>query len=214
MASPVAFNQVGNLTAGSGGDTFRFSDQATLSGSVAGGGNTTLAYTLYSTSVIVDLQTGIATGVGGSVSGILNVIGGRGVPASGAYNLLIGNGGNMLWGGIGRRNILVAGGTASTLVSGDQDDLLIGGTTVYDTDPALAAWLQIAAYWAGTDDYFTRVANLTTGNGVPLLDATVVTGNSGGNTMIGNGALALLYSDGNDSIANFDPNSIIVPITP
>jgi hypothetical protein len=213
-AGPIGFDHVGNLTAGSGGDTFLFSDQATLSGSVMGGGNTTLDYTLYSTSVIVDLQTGIATGVGGSVSGILNVIGGSGAPGSGAYNLLIGNGGNTLSGGIGRRNILVAGGSASTLIGGDNDDLLIGGTTLYDTDPALASWLQIAAYWAGTDDYFTRVANLSTGSGVPLLDATVVTGNGGGNTMIGNGALALIYSDGNDSITGFDPNSQTVAITP
>jgi len=213
--SLIGFNQIGSLTAGSGGDTFRFSDQATLSGNLTGSGNTTLDYTLYSTSVIVNLQTGFATGVGGSVTGMLNAIGGIGAPGTpGLYNLLIGNGGNMLWGGIGRRNILVAGGSASTLIGGDSDDLLIGGTTIYDTDPALASWLQIAAYWAGTDDYFTRVGNLTTGSGVPLLDATTVTGNNGGNTFLGNGALALIYSDGIDSISNFDPNSQTVAITP
>jgi hypothetical protein len=47
-----------------------------------------------------------------------------------------------------------------------------------------------------------------------LLDATTVTGNNGGNTMNGNGALALIYSDGQDMITGFDPNSIVVPITP
>ena len=42
-------------------------------------------------------------------------------------------------------------------------------------------------YWSNTtDDYATRVANLLSGNGVPLLDATMVTNNGGGNTMTGN----------------------------
>jgi hypothetical protein len=216
--SPVSFIQVGNLTAGSGGDYFLVDDQATLSGNLTGGGSDTLDYSPYSTSVLVDLQTGVATGVGGSVSGITTVLGGNGNGTQ-AFNLLIGNGGDTLIGGFGRSNILVAGGSASTLTGGDSNDLLIGGTTVYDTDPALTAWQQIAAYWAGTDgntdDYATRVANLMSGNGVPLLDASTVTGNGGGNTMTGNGALALIYSDGNnDNITGFDPNSIVVPITP
>jgi hypothetical protein len=89
---------------------------------------------------------------------------------------------------------------------------------MYDTDPALTTWLQIAAYWSGadgnTDDFFTRAGNLTTGNGVPLLDATTVTGNGGGNTMNGNGALALIYTDSQDTIGGFDPNSQTVAITP
>jgi hypothetical protein len=214
--NPVTFSNVGSLTAGGGGDYFLFDDGATLSGSVTDlSGTSTLDYTPYTTNVIVDLQTGVATGVGGSVSGILNVTGGSGAPGtSGLYNLLIGNGFNTLTGGSGRRNILVAGGGASTLNAGNGEDLLIGGFTMYDTDPALASWLQIAAYWAGTDDYFTRVGNLTSGNGVPLLDATNITGNGGGNTMNGNGALALIYSDGADAIGGFDPNSIVVPISP
>jgi hypothetical protein len=64
------------------------------------------------------------------------------------------------------------------------------------------------------DDFFTRTANLTTGNGVPLLDASTVTGNGGSNTMNGNGALALVYTDGQDAIGGFDPNSQTVAIMP
>ena len=45
----------------------------------------------------------------------------------------------------------------------------------------------IMNYWSSTaDDYATRVANLMSGNGVPLFDATVVTNNGGGNAMMGN----------------------------
>jgi hypothetical protein len=214
-ASNVLFIQVGNLTAGSGGDTFSLADGASLSGDIIGSGNDSLDYSAYSSSVLVDLQTSSATGVGGSVSGITTVYGGSASPATnGVYNLLIGAGGDRLYGGVGRRNILVAGASASTLNAGDGEDLLIAGSTAYDTEAGLTTWQQIAAYWASSDDYATRVANLLSGNGVPLLDASVVTGNGGSNTLNGNGALALFYSDGSDTITGFDPNSQQVPIMP
>jgi hypothetical protein len=213
--SSVLFSQVGNLTAGSGGDTFRFDDGASLSGSLRGGGGDTLDYTAYRSSVLVDLQTGFASGVGGSVSGIATVYGGSASPAAGGvYNLLIGAGGDTLTGGLGRRNILVAGAGASTLNAGDGEDLLIGGSTAYDTEAGLSTWQLIAAYWAGSDDYATRFANLASGSGVPLLDASVVTGNGGGNTLTGNGSLALFYTDGLDAITGFDPGSQQIPISP
>jgi hypothetical protein len=134
------------------------------------------------------------------------------------YNLLIGNGGGYLAGGTGRRNILVAGGSASTLVGGDGEDLLIAGSTTYDTEAGLVSWQAIAAYWAGSDDFGTRMANLLAGNGVPILDPTAgsgtVVGNGGGSTLMGNGGLALIFSNGLDSIGNFDGNSQQVAITP
>jgi hypothetical protein len=203
-----------SLSMGAGNKTFNVQTAPqgvalTLDG---GSGTNTLDYTGFSGNVVVDLPLGTATGFS-SINDIENVTGASGGGA-GSYNLLIGNGGNVLNGGTGRRNILVAGGSGSTLNAGDGEDLLIGGATVYDTDSTLASWLQIAAYWAGADDYFTRIANLTTGNGVPLLDATTVIGNGGGNTINGIGALALIYSDGQDNIFGFDPNSIVVPIAP
>jgi sugar lactone lactonase YvrE len=203
------------LVGGSGGDTFRFADGASLGGSIVGGAAATLDYSAYTTSVVVDLQTGLATGVGGAIGGILTVIGGSGTPASsGVYNLLIGSGGNTLQGGTGRRNILVAGGSASTLAAGDGEDLLIAGSTAYDTDPALTNWLAIANYWAGSDPFATRAANLASGAGVPLLDPTVVTGNGGGNVLTGRGGLGLIFTDGLDTISGFDPNSQQVAINP
>jgi hypothetical protein len=213
--SPVTFSNMGNLTAGSGGDYFYFQDGAGITGALTGGGSDVLDYSPYTTSVVVDLQTGSATGVGGRVSGIAAVIGGSGAPAgAGVYNLLIGSGGDYLQGGTGRRNILVAGGSASYLVAGDGEDLLVGGSTAYDTEAGLASWQQLAAYWAGSDAYATRAANLLSGAGVPPLDATTVTGNGGGNVLVGGGALALLFSDGLDAIAGFDQASQQVAITP
>jgi hypothetical protein len=52
------------------------------------------------------------------------------------------------------------------------------------------------------------------GRGGGLLDTTVVTGNGGGNVLQGSGALALIFSDGLDTIAGFDPASQQVPIAP
>jgi DNA-binding beta-propeller fold protein YncE len=204
-----------SLVGGTGGDTFHFADGASLAGNIVGGSAGTLDYSAYTTSVVVNLQTGLATGVGGSVSGIRSVLGGSGTPAaSGTYNLLIGAGGNILLGGTGRRNLLVAGGSASILLAGDNEDLLIAGSTSYDGEAALANWLQIAAYWAGSDDFLTRAANLASGTGVPLLDATIVTGNGGGNVLAGYARLALIFSDGLDTITGFDPSSLQVTIAP
>ena len=218
-AAPVTFTQMQNLTAGPAGDYFLFDAAADISGNLAGGGTSALDYTPYTTSVVVDLQqpgaVGLNTGVGGTLNGVRKVTGGSGAPGTaGLYNLLIGNGGNTLTGGTGRRNILVSGATASTLNAGDGEDLLIGGSTNYDTEAALVSWLQIANYWAGADPYATRVFNVTGGIGVPLLDATTVTGNGGGNAMNGLGALALIYTDGADVINGFDPGSQSVAINP
>jgi serralysin len=169
----------------------------------AGSGTNTLDYTGYAGNVVVDLPLGTATGFSG-ISHIQNVIGASGGPA-GSYNILVGNGGNVLTGGNGRRNLLIAGASASTLIAGNSGDILIGGTTDYDTDAA--SLLAIVQYWAGTDDYGPRVANLTSGTGVPLLDASTVHGNGGGNTLQGGPGLNLFYGDLAQDAYTWDPAS-------
>jgi hypothetical protein len=211
-----SFTAFQNLTGGAGNNTFVIGAGAGVSGTVTGGGGTnSLDYSAFTGNVIVDLQLtpGFATAIGGLAGTFTNVHGANSA-GPGLYNLLIGNGGNVLTGGTGRRNILVAGGTASTLLSGTQEDLVIGGTTSYDTESGLVSWQAIAAYWAGSDPFLTRVTNLETGTGVPLLDSTTVTGNGGGNTMIGAGGLALIYTDGGDTITGYDPGSQTYTITP
>jgi hypothetical protein len=198
LFGPVTFSGATNLTGGNGADTFVFADGAGVDGTIDGGGGTnTLDYSAYSSTVLVDLQTGSATAVGTGIANIQNVTGGSGGGA-GVYNILVGNGGNVLTGGDGRRNLLIAGASASTLLGGTDDDILIGGTTAYDTEAGLVSLQAIMDYWSSTtDDYGTRVANLLSGNGVPLLDATMVTNNGGGNTLLGNhggaGEMNLFY---------------------
>ncbi len=123
-----------------------------------------------------------ATGIGGTVKNIQNVIGGNGT----GYNILVGDGGNSLTGG-GGRDLLIAGPASSTLTGGGGDDILIGGTTLYDTNiPALMA---IMAEWTRTDQgYAARVNSVMNGGGSSgsfVLNTTTVTGNGGGNTLNG-----------------------------
>ncbi len=157
----------------------------------AGSGTNTLDYTGFAGNVLVDLPLGTATGFSG-ISRIQNVTGASG-GAAGSYNILVGNGGNVLTGGNGRSNLLIAGGSASQLFGGNGGDILIGGTTAYDMEANMASLQAIMAYWTGADDFPTRVNNLTTGNGVPLLDATTVKSNGGGNTLQSGGGLDLIF---------------------
>jgi hypothetical protein len=209
LSGGFAFTAFGNLNGGTGNNTFVIGSGGSLDGTLNGGagGTNTLDYSAYTASVIVDLQTGLATAVAGGVSNVVNVNGANG-SGPGLYNLLIGNGGNVLTGGTGRVNLLVAGGSASTLVGGTAVDLLVGGTTNFDTEPGLPTWQMIAAYWASTSDDLPTRENTLAGDGL------VVTGNGGGNTMSGNNGPALIYTDGADAISGFDPSSIQVPISP
>ena len=72
---------------------------------------------------------------------------------------------------------------------------MIGGTTDYDRDAA--ALMAIMAEWTRTDaDYASRVANLKNGaNGAPLLNATRVRSNGGGNTLNGNAGLDFFFAN-------------------
>jgi hypothetical protein len=181
--APIDFTEMDDLVGGNGDDTFRMADGATVRSIDGGGGTNTLDYSAYTTSVIVNLRTGSATGVSGgaadSVKRIQNVIGGNGGPVTGpdaVYNILVGNGRNVLTGGTGRRNLLIAGPTASTLYGGDQDDILIGGTTTWDTDiPTLQTRVEI---WTQDLPFDERVGEIQTSG------LTVMT-NGGSNTLTG-----------------------------
>src|SRR5262249_26198305 len=130
--SVINFTSIQNLQGGSGDNKFNVGNSGSLSGNLTGGGGgNLLSYAAYTGNVLVNLQTATATAVNGSVTNIQNVTGGSGGPA-GSYNILVGNGGNELRGGNGRRNLLIAGPSSSKLYGGDDEDILIAGYTDYD----------------------------------------------------------------------------------
>lgn len=177
------------MTGGTYADMFKFSNGASVSGVINGGGGTnTLDYSNSSGNVLVDLPLGSATNVARGIANIQNVAGSQG------NDILVGNGGNLLTGG-GGRNLLLAGSKPSTLVGNSGDDILVGGTTSYDTN--IQALDPLMAEWARTDlPYAARVQHVLAGgglNGTTLLNVAAFHSNGGGNTMTGNAGLDLYY---------------------
>src|SRR5262249_12287424 len=75
----MAFSNVENLTGGTAGNTFKFSNNGAVTGTVDGGvgGTNTIDYSLYATGVTVNLLTSVATGTG-SILHIANITGSPG----------------------------------------------------------------------------------------------------------------------------------------
>jgi hypothetical protein len=80
---------------------------------------------------------------------------------------------------------------ASTLIGGDDDDILIGGWTDYDTRADWqAAFTASMNEWTQATAYATRVDHLLNGGGLNdpyLLNATTVHSNGVANTLTGHG---------------------------
>jgi hypothetical protein len=182
---PLSFTGIGSLS-GSNGSTYVMRNGASLSGTLTGGGSKdTLNYAGYGHNVVVDLQTGQASGIGNLAGSFGTVIGANGGGATGVYNILVGNAGTILVGGTGRRNLLIAGPQAATLTAGDQGDILIAGDTAYDQQAGLTALKAIMGEWTRTGlSYATRVQVITRGTTtIPALNATKVHSNGGGNVL-------------------------------
>jgi parallel beta-helix repeat protein len=183
-----SFRGIEDLSAGAGADDFQFADGARVTGRIdGGGGQNTLDYSAYTSGITVNLLTGRATGVVHGIHHFVNVFGGSGDDQlSGVFgSVLMGNAGNdaltgaaagddilvggagddllrvgpLLKGGTVGRHLLIGGDGSDTLHGGGGDDLLISGTTDFDTD--LSALGSILAEWVRTDQsYSQRIGHL------------------------------------------------------
>jgi Ca2+-binding RTX toxin-like protein len=83
-------------------------------------------------------------------------------------DLLIGGDGNDVMKGGKGRDILVGGIGADNLVGDQDDDILIAGYTLWDTysEPNRLALTSILKEWISSNNYTTRVANITNGTGL------------------------------------------------
>jgi hypothetical protein len=200
----LTFSGFGSLLGGGTSNSFAIENGGEITGVINGDGDDTLDYSQHEGStpsdVVVNLLTRQATSVDGGVLGIKNVIGAHG-GGNGFYNILVGNGGDMLTGGDDRTNLLIAGPSASTLQGGGRDDILIGGTTSYDNENDAHDLIAIMKFWSGGTTTFKKRVNILLkgspvvgrhahGDGVPVLNATKVHSNDSTNTMLGhNGSL-------------------------
>jgi hypothetical protein len=224
----VAFTSIQNLVGGSGPDTFKFSDQAGVTGNIDGGaGFNVLDYSAYTTHVSVNLGAHKATGGGGSVFNVFNiegVIGGSGgntlISGPSGAVLIGGTGGNVLIGGSGR-DVLIAGPGSSVLQAGSGEAILIGGTTVWDTN--VAALSAIMAEWSHTydpinplNDYQIRVGHLEHGgglNGPFLLNPTTVRSNGAHDVLTTGFGLDFVFFDALDTLTHSQrPHEVFVEV--
>jgi uncharacterized repeat protein (TIGR01451 family) len=82
----------------------------------------------------------------------------------GGNDVLIGGSGNDTLVGSGGRNLLIGGGGKNTIRAGGGGDILIGGSTTWDTN--YAALDQVMAEWTSSRSYDDRTANIRgTGTG-------------------------------------------------
>lgn len=161
-----------------------------------GGGVNTLDYSKYVGDVAVNLLLGTATDFAGGISNIQNVTGSQG------NDLLVGDANpNVLVGGTGR-NIIIGGAGADTITgSVNQDNILIGGTTLWDTN--MTDLMLIMHEWLRMDlNFKQRLSDLSSGgttvpnsvllgtgvalnNSTVLADASVDTLNEPNNNVTG-----------------------------
>jgi secreted trypsin-like serine protease/Ca2+-binding RTX toxin-like protein len=191
----VDFTSIENLFGGTSDDFFMITVNRRISGTIAGGlGNDWLDYSQFHATtvlsngleltfmipVIVDLTTGVASNVLGSVSSIEHVRGGIGndtITGNFANNILLGGAGNDTLTGNGGRDVIIGGTAADSISGGSGDDLLFDGTTSHDEhDFALRA---IMSEWSSARSYSDRISNLRNGvAGTVRLNSSTVTWDS------------------------------------
>ncbi len=200
----VAFSRIENLQAGIQNDVFLFEPGALpIDGSVDGGaGVNTLDYSAFTSSVYVNLLSQQTDLIDGSVTSFGSVIGGSG------NDILVGKGSNILQ-GQGGRDVLIGGALASQLFGGDDEDILVAGTTDYDRDRQQLE--AIRDFWSRTDlEYLARSLALQNGAGVPVLNADSVRANQTSDELDGQSALDLFFAKLGSDRFQLDLDEILV----
>jgi hypothetical protein len=225
LDSTLGFTGIANLVGGAGVDTFRFTAAASQVANINGGGapfgqGDWLDYSAFPSAVTVNLATGKATGVTGSVSNIQDVFGGNhgaNLTGNSQGNILIGGSGSDTITGGTDASLLIGGKGNDTVVGGSGGDILIGGSTIYDLTHNEAALMSILAEWQSGKSYFTRVNDLKFGGGlngsnVLRLGATVID-DGGADSLTGGshipGALDWFFAGAHDTIHHYETGEFI-----
>jgi Ca2+-binding RTX toxin-like protein len=190
-------------------DTFWFEPGAQVAG-INGGGAPAgqgdwLDYANYSDAVTVNLATGVATGVTGTVSNIQNVFGGNHgntLTGNAQGNILIGgDGADTIIGGSGR-SLLIGGRGSDTIGGGADDDIVIGGYTSYGSAWNEAALMSFLAEWQSADSYATRISSLRS-SWHSLSPGTTVFDDGSADQLTGGGGMDWFMTGVQDSITDY-----------
>jgi hypothetical protein len=188
----VSFSGVSSLVGGGGNDTFQVGTAGSLGGSINGGGGaTTLDYSQYVGNVTVDLPLGVATAIAGGISNIINLNGSQG------DDILVGDThDNIIQGGTGP-SLLIGGPGGANITGGPSGNIVISGSTVYDTQPnPLTAYAAIMSEWTSSDGYKVRVRDIRGGgglNGNVILNPSTVFDDSIADTLTGGTGLNFYF---------------------
>jgi hypothetical protein len=212
------FSSFEDLTGGSGADQFVFFPGGSVAGNIdGGGGSNTLDYSHLTTPVTLNLQTGMATGIGGTFAHITNFIGGSG------SNALAGPNANTVWTLTGLNTISVNGLSISgfqSLVGGSGADRFVfqtggrvsgridggGGNNTLDYSPYVGDIVVDLALGTatGVGNGVSHLENVTGSIGNDLLvgDAlpNTLVGGTGRNVIIGGLGADTLVGGGGDNI--------------
>ncbi len=179
----ISYASFQNLKGGSGNDNFVFATGGSVAGSIDGGpGDNLLDYSIYVGAVAVNLQSGQATGVGGSVGNFTNVI----------YNnrrTLVGGNTQNTWVINGANSVTLNGVSytgVGSLVGGSSSDtfrFLPGGTLTDTIDGGAGG--NVLDYSAYSDTVSVNFQSMrATGLGTTFANLGVLVGNSS-TTLIG-----------------------------
>jgi uncharacterized protein (TIGR03118 family) len=114
-------------------------------------------------------------------------------------NILLGGSGNDIIVGGSSRDILIAGDGLDQVFGMGNDDILVGGSTAFDSDQA--SLQRIMDVWNSNASYNDRVAAIRAGtNGVPKLDATTVSDDGSRDMLVGGRGLDWFFSMSPDRI--------------
>ncbi len=119
--------------------------------------------------------------------------------------LVGGSGSNSLRGSSSARNLLIAGKGYGTLYAGSAGDILIGGSTSYNTNTTALAYIM--AEWDSGDSYSTRVSKISKGrglNGTYVLNSTTVVENGVSDSLYGGAGLDWFFAHTKGK-TNMDP---------
>ncbi len=224
-----------NIVGGTGTNTYIFEDGASITGNITGGSNV-LDYSANTTGISVNLNTNTATGVTGTVSNIVNVIGGTGsdtltgADSANAWNITGVNAGSVsgvsfsgienLAGGTGADSFTFAAlSSVDSVTGGDGSDTLdLSSDTTGVTVNLSAGTASYAGTISDIEDVVTGAGNdtivgalsavlLDTGAGTDTLDFSNITSNLN-ITVQADGTLSV--SDGVDTVSNIAGSENIV----
>ncbi len=200
LNASLTFDGIENFTGGIAGDVFEVQPAGAIAGTLNGGsGINALSYATWTADVVINSVVGSASNIANLTSTFSILFGGSGNDTISAFptlaSVVVGNAGNdTLRGSTSGRDLVFGGEGIDQLFGLGGDDILFGGSTIYDQSASNLSDLH--AEWKSKRTYLQRVENLRGGpvTGVPL----------NGSNLLANTPVDALLDDGEADVLTGD----------